>query len=217
MPFRSPKYTVRKAGRFKRFIGGALHYGKVAYKAYKLATKIARVVNTETKYLDTTINGGFNNAGIVTSLNTIGQGDTNITRNGDSIKPLFISCRGQLAVGSDDNIVRVMLVLDKQNRGAAPAVTDILESAHPMSHQNMDNMRRFVILEDKLFRLETNVEKQPFELKKNFTNLHLYYSDGDADAAALKDNALFSVFIADTDPGTDPQVYAIWRLGFTDN
>lgn len=217
MPFRSTTKSTRKPTRLKRFLSGAgktINYG---LKAYKIATKIAKLVNVEVKHLDTTVSGGFNSTGIVNSLNTMAQGDTNITRNGDSIKALSIHGKGFLSVGSDDSIVRVMLVLDKQCRGAAPAVTDILESASVTAHQNLDNLRRFKILDDKLFRVETNLEKQPFEIIQTFPNLHLYYSDGDADAAALKDNALFALVISDTDPATDPQVNVVWRLSFTDN
>lgn len=45
--------------------------------------------------------------------------------------------------------VRMILFVDKQPNGAAPAVTDVLNTAEPASQLNLNNRDRFMILKDK--------------------------------------------------------------------
>lgn len=51
--------------------------------------------------------------------------------------------------GNTSDIIRVMLILDKQANGAQPAITDILESDDYQSFNSLANSQRFRILYDK--------------------------------------------------------------------
>lgn len=55
------------------------------------------------------------------------------------------------AVNSTSQAARMMLVCDLQPNGSAPAITDILTTADPSSHLNLNNRDRFLILKDKNF------------------------------------------------------------------
>lgn len=50
-----------------------------------------------------------------------------------------------------DDVVRVITFIDTQNNEAIPAVTDVLTSANIMRYQNIDNIARFIFLDDTTF------------------------------------------------------------------
>lgn len=52
------------------------------------------------------------------------------------------------------NVGRMIVLIDWQPNGAFPAVTDILTSASPWAHLNLNNRDRFKIIIDKMFTLE---------------------------------------------------------------
>lgn len=214
--FRKKRYSGKSSGKVSRFFRGAGKAVSFGVKAYKLASKIAKLVNAETKYINSTLTGGIVDTGYVKELNIVGQGDTAITRNGNSIKCTELDIRGYWTVAASDAVVRTMVVLDKQCRGAAPGYSDIMESSSVNAFQNMSNERRFVILDDITQSVETNKEMVPFQFHHKFSDLHLYYTDGDADAAALKDNALFLVCVS-TLAASGPNITMGARLGFLDN
>lgn len=58
------------------------------------------------------------------------------------------------AVNTGDSL-RVMMILDQQCNGALPAVTDILEANDWQSFNNLANSKRFVILMDKTYSLNS--------------------------------------------------------------
>ncbi len=90
---------------------------------------------------------------IVPSCNLIAQGTTEIQRIGRKCTIKEIDWRYVLRKNSStglvgDDIVRIILYLDKQANGAAPAVLDILETADFQSHYNLVNQSRFRFLID---------------------------------------------------------------------
>ncbi len=50
-------------------------------------------------------------------------------------------------------IVRVMLVVDQQARGATPTIAEMLESVDVMSHRNLENSARFRFLYDRTIKM----------------------------------------------------------------
>jgi len=91
--------------------------------------------------------------GAVTLLNGIAQGDDVTTRDGRVV--YNASCRiiGKF-VAQDASVsatlCRVMLVWDANNNSAVavPAITDILTASTSISHLNLNNRARFVVLRD---------------------------------------------------------------------
>ncbi len=95
------------------------------------------------------------------SCNIIAQDVTESTRVGRKATIKLISWRGQVTLPIQDAVAnvltgvtcRVILYLDKQANGAAPAVLDILETAVPHSFYNLANRTRFSILSDRQYAL----------------------------------------------------------------
>jgi len=95
------------------------------------------------------------------SCNLIPQGITEKTRIGRKccIKSIGWRFRWDLKVTSTpaetSDTMRVILYLDKQANGTAPAVTDILESSSYLSFNNLSNKNRFRTLMDRTYVLNS--------------------------------------------------------------
>ncbi len=117
----------------------------------------------EDKFHDTTVGGLLiDNVGQISVLNNPAQGDTDSTRDGDSIMNKWIDLRGYITIntGATDqvNVVRFLLLWDKQvtigNAG------DVLESVGnvnaPTSPYKHDRRHQFMVLEDFTVSLAQN-------------------------------------------------------------
>ena len=78
-----------------------------------------------------------------------------------TLKSLFIRGRIQLevdatlaAVSVTGQQARCIVVYDLQPNGAAPAITDILNTADPASHLNLNNRDRFRVIADKEYTFD---------------------------------------------------------------
>lgn len=99
------------------------------------------------------------------SLNLISQGTGKNQRIGNKLDLYQIRAKGQLVLVSNakvDDLVRILLVRDKQANGSTPAISDILEQSSNSagtgltinSYRNMDNIDRFDVLKDKTYKLQ---------------------------------------------------------------
>ncbi len=92
-------------------------------------------------------------------VNLIAQGVTESTRVGRkcTIRSIHwhfvIELQGATAKGNTSDVVRVMMVLDKQANQALPANTDVLESTSFLSFNNLSNRKRFRTLMDRTYTL----------------------------------------------------------------
>lgn len=120
-----------------------------------------QAISQELKYFDVTADDGVvAAAGYIQSINTIPQGVTATTRVGRvcTIKSIgFHYCAilpDEVAVSTViSDTLRVMVILDKQANGATAAVTDVLNTAHWQSFNNLANSKRFRVLYDKYVEL----------------------------------------------------------------
>lgn len=109
---RKPRYVRRR--RFTRKTGGWMNLAK---KAFRVATRVASLVNAEYKdYYSTQSTFATGNDIAVLSLNGgITQGTADGQRTGDSIKCKTVTIRGDLKRNGVDDIVRIIVFWDKQN------------------------------------------------------------------------------------------------------
>ncbi len=113
-------------------------------------------IEPELKFFDTVVAGtALATTGIITSpsLNIVPQGTTESQRVGRKMIIKKIGMRFLLQFNSSTtetaDVVRIIVVLDKQANGAAFAITDVLETASEGSFNNMANKNRFTILMDR--------------------------------------------------------------------
>ncbi len=95
------------------------------------------------------------------SINKIPQGVTEVTRIGRKCTIRQINWRFNIAQTSQSDqtdppkgdVIRILLVLDKQCNGAAAAITDLLESDDYQSFNNLANKSRFRVLMDRKYNI----------------------------------------------------------------
>lgn len=162
----SKKYP--KTGKFISNAGKAL---AIANQAYKTATFVASIINSEKKFYDENATIYPDTTYQANCLTNMAQGDTNITRTGNSIALKSFHLKGVLKRDSTvpGEIVRVMLVLDKDNAaGTIPNITDVVASSGVYSFRNMDYARRFTVLMDRTYTYQTDKPNVVIEFWKKF-------------------------------------------------
>ncbi len=123
--------------------------------------------NAELKFHDLVIDDA-----VVASAGTIAQascviipqGTTESTRLGRKITVKSINWRMEIglaeldaqATPGNEEIIRIIVYLDKQTNGAAAAILDILETANYQSFNNLANKSRFRTLMDRTYALNYN-------------------------------------------------------------
>lgn len=174
-------------------------------------TRISTAI--EKKYLDTSIqNTSDISAGVIlNSLVLVPQGTTDVTRIGNKITVTNINLRGFAA--NDDlttaltggGYLRVILYVDKQANGATAAVTDILKSAVIHSFRNMDQVDRFIILQDKFYNipikttdaLHTSIETTMWSMNIK-CKYPVHFSSTMGAITELRSNNIGLLYISDT-------------------
>lgn len=139
-----------KTHKFIKYSGNAL---QVAHQAYNMAKVVASIVNSEKKYKDTAISIAPDSASSTgVCLTEIAQGDTDTTRNGDSIaiKSLQLELHRTFDPTVPNEVIRTLLVREYDNaEGTAPLITEVLDSCSTLALRNLNYPKRFKILMDK--------------------------------------------------------------------
>lgn len=139
----------------RRMLGG--RPATVNRTSLSLANKVNRLIaSQEKKWFDTSVTlTGFTNAtpGQVFALNRIPEGVDEQQRIGRKIHLMnssmaFTWSFYNPAATEYLRVCRVMVVYDSQTNGVIPAVTDVLETADALSHNNLNNSKRFRVLYD---------------------------------------------------------------------
>ena len=113
--------------------------------------------NAEMKFHDVDIDDAVVAAGgtIQAALLTIPEGNGEEQRIGRKLNIKRIGWRysyelpDTATAASSSDVIRIMLILDKQANGALPVVTDILETADFQSFNSLSNSQRFRVIMDK--------------------------------------------------------------------
>ncbi len=211
------------------------YYKKRRYKkknynnrAIMLAKKALRMINAEYKLIDTSSialsvpDGG----GTVVQLTNIAQGTTNITRVGNGLKiaSIYTKVMLHIAAAASSSQVRIMLVHDRQTNGALFATTDLLESVTNIrgliSPRNIDHIRRFTVLFDKMYILNQNIASAisttRYTKVYKKVDIHARYDGNAGDITDLSQSSLGLLLIsneATNVPTADVDV----RIRFLDN
>lgn len=166
------KSFAKKYPRTHRFIQGAGSALRVAHQAYSMAKVVASIVNSEKKYYDSSVAYNTDTVASVTCLTNMAQGDTNITRNGNSIalKSLQVHGYWQGDTGVPSEQCRIMIVRDNDNLGGtAPTIADVLESpGGVLQLRNKNTPKRFTVLYDKILKGSTDTPVKGIDYFKKF-------------------------------------------------
>ncbi len=186
--------------------------------AYGL-NEIRKLINIETKVLETSNSGAIDNAGTISTLSSIAQGLDYTNRVGDSIKLQRIEIRLRATIGSGTkSFLRVMLVRDLDGYGTKPAVTDILQSADVLSPKKYLNQDRFAVLYDELEFLSSVSETGSLSVIDMPHGGHIKYLGTTAADASNGKGSIYLLWLSNEAAGANAvNVWFYSRLYFTDD
>lgn len=166
----------------------------------------------ELNFVDTNIGvGSVSTTASLILLNGLAQGTTASTRIGRRVQMKSVEIKMAIAAlaTATTQTVRFALVLDKQANAAAPAFTDIYDSADPRALRNISNKARFWVLYDS--GLMPIVGSSAALLDNSYRTLEFYkrinipvqYNAGTAGTVGdIQTNALYWVSIGSVASGT---------------
>lgn len=200
--------------------------GGLAYKAWRGVRYIKSLINVEKKFFDvtgtTTIDGTSSTSGSIISLSNIAQGDDYNNRSGNSILLQSLLFRGKATIASTfkPTTIRVMLLIDNDQRGTDPTFTDIFETGvgtnitRPLNH-NVG--KRFNVLWDRVTSMDEFNQRRFLHTFRKFYGQHIkYQGTAGADASAYEGN-LYLVLASDVATSDAPSFDYSVRLRYTDN
>lgn len=209
---RYPRRPYKKPMRYK--------VADMAYKGFVLAKKVAKLVNVEMKHHDFMVDGTNTAAGQLITLNQVPQGDTDQSRDGDSLKmqKMVLKLNAIKAAGATDTFVRFILFHDPQN-STANVAPDFLEPTYintnraHLSHKDKDNQFKTKKIWDQTYRLDAN--KTSIQLEKVFSLSH--HTQYEAGTTTINSGALKLIIINNEVSTNFPTIRFVNRLFFTDN
>lgn len=214
-PYRPP--SMRST--FSRMNVGQI--ASIAYGAYKGVNYLRGLVNSEMKKHDVTTSLLPSDAGAVLHLTDIAQGDTDATRDGNSIFLRAINLRGNIVYNSTTagiQYVTISIVMDKQQvSDTTPSWGDIYDTSGSaiFAHLNNATVGRFSVLYSKTFTLDgVNKIATVFKINKSFRH-HVRYN-GTASTDIQKGGVYF-VYSSNVPTTNFPSINLTSRASFHDN
>ena len=221
-----PRKTVaRSMAGFTAQVSGAVATGKTvasyAKKAWAGVQMLKRLVNVEINMLDN------NNSLSTTDLSTTGKisclslcatGDGIGARTGLSIRPQHLEVRSLYIAGSVPAIVRQIIFKKMEDSGTLPLITEILESASPLSPYSNENIKEFSILSDKCYEINAAQRPQAFVQFDQAISSHITYDSTSSAQTSAKQGHCYLMVLTEIAAGaTCPTGFWNTRLSFTDN
>lgn len=225
-------YGKRSYKRTKRFSRRRKGRGKKAwymrkYNAYELAGKawtaakyLKGLINVEFKKFD--VDSSTATSGAVVHFNGIAQGDSDQTRDGNSVLMKSLLVRGNIVTNGNATSTRcrVIFFIDKQQIGdTTPAQSDILDPdlnqmVAPLNNQTVG---RFTILSDKRYSLNLILAGASTSTEYSFfTRLQKHARFNGSAATDIQKNGVYMLFVHDQ-PTHTPTLHYSSRLKYVDN
>lgn len=211
---RRPRYRRKAPAKPKRYV-----VADMAYKGFKLASHLAGLVNIEMKHQDISNNVTPSRTGTIQILNAIPQGDTDVSRDGDSLKMQHYSLHGRITHNSSSvqagQQVRVMIIFDDQVKvgTAADVLNQTTTQYAVLSHKDYDKRFQTKVLYDRTFLVNPQRPDMIFNINLNI-NKHTQYEAG---TTTVNTGSLKMLYISDEGSANLPGFEYTSRLTFTDN
>ena len=159
--YKRKRGPIKKRNGRSRFKRAGASVGSAAYSALKIAKRLKDMVNTEYKFFDTQATTNVDYTGSLNILNSMAQGQTDVTRIGDSIKVQNLVVRGAIASSAvATSSLRMMIIWDPQNKTTTTA--DVLEYVGsvyaPFSPKDYDKRFQTKVLYDRVHSLVPTAE-----------------------------------------------------------
>lgn len=213
----------RKRGVANTYFKGSQFqkYANMAYKGFRIATRVAGLVNVEYKVKDLVATATPSTSGSLSLLNGLTKGDDYNNRDGRQVrwKSIQMYLRSTLHASATNTSIRVIIFIDKQASETAPtaaALLDLTTASAVDAFRNLSNRKRFVIIADKRVVINTNYPEKTTRLYKRLDMKQIF---DDSDAGTVSDittNSLYVLFLSDEATNV-PSIVHNFRLRFIDN
>lgn len=215
------RYNRKRYRRYRKPYSKPVRYkvADMAYSGYKMGLKAMKYLNTEHKHFDSEdLNIPVDANGGLRTLNLVPQGDTDQSRDGDSLKMLTLTMRGIILNASVGNsTTRVIVFMDKMNQ--ISTVSDLLEAIYlggnnaTNAPKNYDNRFRSKIIWDRSFTTSPNGKTEYNYHDTIELNTHVQYNNG---TTTIQSGAL-KICVISNQIAAPPIISATYRLTFVDN
>lgn len=222
------KNLTKSRSKGKRYVKKKRTQRKVP--AGRAVNAMIPVVNKiEHKYIDIDSSSLYANlTGSFLLLNPLVQGTSVSARVGDLIRMRTLDLNLRVWAVAKSRLVRYMIVLDTQAKGAAPTLSNLLEDIAfytgpaPLSHRNKKSIDRFVVLRNKMFALNdivTTAGQANENLFHEHVKLNVGVNYGLGNAGTIADISVNSIYfvILSTDASTGVVYDLNSRIRFTDD
>lgn len=205
-------------------------YGRAAAQLASDVYKLKQLVNTEHKYHDVMSATTHSWSGTFSTLNSIAQGSQNDQRNGNSIKLMNLSIKGEIikSGSANDTQVRVIIIWDQQNwmnavtqylqTGASPPGPYIGTAYAPFAPKDFDLRFDCKTLYDKVFIVNDDYQSRLLNIYIKFAHkkANQNHTNYEGTASTINTGALHMIIISNE--GTNlPTVRYNARLTYIDN
>lgn len=189
--------------------------------------EIRKLINVEQKFKEASDSSAtYDRSGYVSYLSGLDQGDSTITREGNSVKIQHFRLRLFLkhnAAQTGGTLHRILVVRDLQNQGTTITADDVLNSIGtsiaPLAFRDFINgplqNKRFAVVYDQEFVTD------PYHLIRSDTfttahDCHVYYRGTDNTVSSAGNGSYFLIAVS-SDATNLPSLNFNARFEFTDN
>lgn len=216
------RYNPRKRNyRKKQWYNKKYSAKDLALKALKKTTYLSGLVNSEKKVFEynqvpTAVPNLPN--GYRLPFTAIGQGDTMVDRNGNSIFARYLNIKGTIYADNANTAassVRVWLIKDtQQTSDATPPFLEVFANPNINTMLNRDTLGRFTIMYTKQFNFSPGGSKiQNFNINKVFRHHVRYNGPASTD---IQKGGIYLFALSDS-AANQPLLSFFGRLRFYDN
>jgi len=179
---------------------------------------------SEMKVLDTsTTSSTIGSSGTVFLLNGIAQGTDTNQRIGNEYIVKGFNCRysfvttGQTTAADETNVFRLIVVYDKEPKGVAPGVSEILSLVRPDSTYQDANKGRFIVMYDRFDYVGLN---GPMAVTDNIfekCDLQVLCNTTSGTISAIQTGSIYLLCISDSTIVPNPVLNFVSRVAYTDS
>ncbi len=213
------KRKARTKPRGRKKPGRMAIYGNAYNQLRSDVGYLMSMINTETKYVDSTNIQTMSGAWQQTLLNGLVQGTTSTTRLGQSLKATGIEFKCFVTMNAAATAIssyRVMIFMDKQPNATAPTTTDVYPAA-AVSYRTVAYLDRFSIIWEKWAILDVEFPTGEIESFSKTLNFHEEFNTSNAGTIAdITKNSLYIAFYSDAGSNF-PSINWSVRYVFVDN
>lgn len=209
------RFVRRGYGRRKPWYKRRYNAMEIAGKAWEGVKYLRELLNVEYKYFDTAVSTSISSTATLSHLTAIGQGDTDVTRDGNTCRLKGLNIRHIMALNTLATSSNVRVIVFNWFDSTTPVAGNILaNTGNTTSQLNIENSDKFHILYDKHYSMD-NVGCKLLDYKK-YIKLNQKLKFNSTTGNDFENNSIWALFISSEPTNTVGNNFSA-RVRFIDN